>query len=106
MRTPGEHNRWDMQSNQTAPILTERLHQSLVHSRPSRHWIAFFLSPTPDWWSMEDFIMGHETVDFVPNTPRGRLSTMDDRRNVAIPPAVSYGSQIGDMDGVSPNGLD
>lgn len=104
--TPAEYNANDLQTDVTVHGFDERLPQSQIICRPSRHWIAFFLAPV-DWpMGCGDFIMGHEAIPRAANTPRGRLSTMDDRRNVAIPPRVTYGSLVGDMDGVSPNGLD
>lgn len=109
MLTPGEHNQWDMQINQTVSPVSEKIPQSEIVARPSRRFIAFFLAPGNSGgpaWSAEDFIMGHESIPFARRFPRGRLSTMDDRRNIDIPPRVAYGSLVGDMDGVSPNGLD
>lgn len=109
MITPGLHNQWDIESNQTVAQFDERIPQSQIHCRPSRRFIAFFLAPGtaggPNW-EADDFIMGHESIPFTRRFPRGRLSTMDDRRNIDIPPRVAYGSLVGDMDGVSPNGLD
>lgn len=88
------------------PYVNARMRQSHVHARPSRRIIqTWFLSPW-DVWSAQDFIMGHESIPRTRNTPRGRLSTMDDRQNIAVPPRISYGSLVGEMDGVSPNGLD
>jgi hypothetical protein len=84
----------------------ERIPQSQIACRPSRRQIAFFLAPIEWPMGCGDFIMGHETIPFMQRFPRGRLSTMDDRRNVSIPPRVSYGSQIPELDGLSPNGLD
>lgn len=109
MITPGEHNHWDVQSNQTVAQFDERIPQSQIQCRPSRRFIAFFLAPGNSGgpaWSAEDFIMGRETIPFARRFPRGRLSTMDDRRNVDVPPRIAYGSLVGNMDGVSPNGLD
>jgi hypothetical protein len=108
MITPGEHSRLDYQ-DQTPPFVSSRMRQSEVHCRPSRSQITFFLAPGNSGgpaWSAEDFIMGHESVPHSRNTPRGRLSIVDDRRNIDVPPRIAYGSLVGDFDGVSPNGLD
>lgn len=86
-------------------ILEERLQQSEVPCRPSRFSIAFFLSPWGYAWS-DDFLMGHESIPRMPNTPQGRLSQQDERRNIAIPPRISYGALVGENDGVSPYGLE
>jgi hypothetical protein len=104
--TPGLHNQEDY-SNGGGNVkgFDERMPQSLIHCRPSRRQIVFFLS-TNGQWSEDRFIMGHETIPYQQRFPRGRLSTMDDRRNVSVPPRISYGSMIGENDGVSPNGLD
>jgi hypothetical protein len=88
------------------PFVSERMRQSEVHSRPSKRIIqTWFLSPMGDW-SSEDFLFGEVPIPRPTNFPRGRLSQMDDRMNVAVPPRISYGSMVGEMDGVSPNGLD
>lgn len=104
--TPGETNMLGRPAYKADGILEERIQQSLLPHRPSTRMIAFFLSPLGFAWP-DDFIMGHETVGFTnANTPRGRLSTMDDRRNIGIPDRVSYGSIVGESDGVAPYGLD
>lgn len=105
--TPAEYADSRLIGASTVHTAESKPDQSNIHCRPSRAIITtWFLGPTPDWWSMEDFMAGHEPVPFSANTPRGRLSTMDQRRNIDRPPAVSYGDLVGNMDGVSPNGLD
>jgi hypothetical protein len=104
MLTPGEVNVWARQTDVTVHEFEERQHQSRIPCRPSRHWIAFF-GPIPKW-SAEDFLAGKDGIRRMPNTPRGRMSLQQDRRNVAIPDRVSYGSLVGENDGYSPNGLD
>lgn len=103
--TPGEVNTLATQPA-TVHEFDERQRQSEIPCRPSKHWIVFFLSPFGQW-SAEDFIMGRETIPFgAANTPRGRMSTQDDRRNVTIPTRVTYGSLVGESDGEAPYGLD
>lgn len=105
--TPGEVN-VDAVQAQTVETWIDKVDQpqSAIPCRPSKHWIVFFLSPFGQW-SAEDFIMGRETIPFgAANTPRGRMSTQDDRRNVTIPTRVSYGSLVGESDGEAPYGLD
>lgn len=105
--TPAEYAVDRLTAHSTADVLSQIVPQSMIHSRPSRPIITrWFLGPTPDWWSLEDFIGGHETIHYAPNTPRGRLSIMDQRRNIDRPQAVAYGDLVGNMDGVSPTGLD
>lgn len=105
MVTPGEHNQLDTVQTDT-PYVSEKIPQSEVISRPSRRQIAFFLSEYDTILGAQDFLFGHETIPFGRRFPNGRLSNQDPRRNVAVPPRISYGSLVGEMDGVSPNGLD
>lgn len=105
--TPAEYNqRADVLDVDGGPdVLVLPVPQSELPHRPSRAWIAFFLSP----WGFhmaDDFIMGHETVPHMSGVPRGRLSTQDDRRNVGIPTRISYGAMVGESDGVAPYGLE
>lgn len=102
--TPGETN---VLATQPATVhgFDERQKQSEVPCRPSKHWIVFFLSPFGQW-SAEDFIMGKESLPRTRNTPRGRMSTQDERRNVTIPTRITYGSLVGESDGEAPYGLD
>lgn len=103
--TPGETNTLATQPA-TVHGFDERQKQSEIACRPSKHWIVFFLSPFGEW-SAEDFLMGHElTTIRPPNTPRGRLSTQDERRNISIPPRVTYGALVGESDGEAPYGLE
>lgn len=105
MMTPAEYTGRSANEPST-PHVSIRDPQSDIRCRPSRRIIeTWFLSPMGAW-SAEDFTMGKESVPLARNTPRGRLSTMDDRQNISIPPRISYGSAVGEMDGVSPNGLD
>jgi hypothetical protein len=106
MMTPAEYTGQKLAVQPGEPYVSVRMPQSEVACRPSKNIIlTWFLSPF-DTWSAQDFTMGHESVPFPRNTPRGRLSTMDARQNIAVPPRISYGAAVGEMDGVSPNGLD
>lgn len=110
--TPGEKNELATQPA-TVHGFEERPPQSEFPCRPSRHMIAFYLSPFGEW-SAEDFLMGNVDLGSdakapIPrprNVPLGRLSTQDDRRNVNIPPRITYGSLVGENEGVAPYGLD
>lgn len=103
--TPGETNTLATQPA-TVHGFDERQKQSEIACRPSKHWIVFFLSPFGDW-SAEDFLMGHELTTIRPlNRPRGRMSTQDERRNISIPPRVTYGALVGESDGEAPYGLE
>lgn len=102
--TPGEVNTNAVQPA-TVHTFEERQPQSEIPCRPSKHWIVFFASPFGAW-SAEDFIMGKESIARTRNTPRGRMSTQDERRNVSIPTRVTYGSLVGESDGESPYGLE
>lgn len=103
--TPGETNTLATQTGVTVHTFEEREHQSEIPCRPSKHWIVFYLSPFGQW-SAEDFLMGHEIIPRPLNRPRGRMSTQDERRNISIPPRVTYGSLVGESDGVAPYGLE
>lgn len=106
--TPGEVNTFAPQTDVTVHTWRDRVDepQSAIACRPSKHWIVFFLSPFGQW-SAEDFIMGHALTEVRPlNRPRGRMSTQDERRNISIPPRVTYGALVGESDGEAPYGLE
>lgn len=108
VNTPGEANRSVIQ-DQTVHGFDERLPQSMIPCRPSREIVTYFLAPEPDVTAfMGDFAMSDEKslAPHFAGIPPGRLSTVDDRRNVERPDYISYGDQVGELYGVAPYGLE
>lgn len=95
----------DYDASVTPGEIVERPRQSEIPCRPSRSQVAFGLHPI-DMMGAVDFLIRKVVRGKTISTPRGRFTTMDERRNIGIPPGVPYGTLVGDMSGVAPYGLE
>jgi hypothetical protein len=105
--TPFELNEKLTEESQGNAFVPSRIRDSLFNPRVSKKQVVFFLQPTGidggwgDWWAAP-FIQGKNLHSAIRTSPAGRFTTADNRRNIDIPPTISYGDTQGaTYDGVS-----